>query len=272
MMACPRCQTVSPNPHCETGWIVLEHTANALYAPQVTRCHEWVARLHAHVDRDGLVASGLDLAQYQRSWDGLALTHESWRVAKEIAHSIRELLTEGINLVFLGPPGTGKTLAGALVCRAALQAGFRTLAVSWGEFLEGLRDSYHDRTKPSERTQMERLCEVDLLMLDDVGAMEAQDRGGEFSRSRLEAVINKRYAAGKTTLLTANYNATSLRELLGERVASRINARAMLTIFNGPRYRDEEHKNVRALIERIWSEAKGRGETFDQGTVISSGT
>lgn len=239
---------------CDNGWVELQNN-DARYNNPMAPCKRRLAVMEARKQQEGMDSAGLSDAQYAADWSALDISHRSFRAAREIAADISTVIQQGLNLVFTGPPGTGKTHAGVLVSRAAMGAGYSVVKLDWARFLDGLRDSYNDRTAEPEGKKLDRLTGADLLMLDDIGV------GGEdnkFSLTRLEKIITRRYDAQRPTLLTANFTPQQLNEVMGDRAASRIRGRVMEVIFNGARYREQtERAEVSALVSKLW---RGAGQ------------
>jgi len=249
---CGTCKgKVRADAECDDGWIYTSGVVG--YADTATRCRYAAAYLEGRKQAEGLDAAGLSDAQYALEWSEMDLDHKSWKAARALSTNIGEVISEGLNVAFTGPTGRGKTHAAMLLCRDAMRAGHTALRLDWSRFLDGLRDGYNDKTVESEAKKYERLAGVDLLLLDDIGS---SGEDGNFSSKRLEKVILRRYDAGKPTLLTANFTAQGLGDLMGERAASRVQQRFMLITFNGVNYRGpERQQGAKTLISRIWAGA-----------------
>ncbi len=238
---------------CDGKWITVQH-GEIGYANTVARCPVWAATLKAKTRAEGLEAAGLTDVQYAQSWDQLDLDHQSWRVAHGLSQDLVNMVAQGINPAFVGPTGRGKTHAAMLICRDAMLLGFTALRLDWGRFLDGLRDGYSDRTVESESKKFERLTNVDLLLLDDIGS---SGEDGNFSQKRLEKVFLRRYDLGKPTILTANFSPAGMADLLGERAASRVEQTCMWVTFSGTNYRGpERQQGPKDLMNKIWAGAR----------------
>lgn len=253
----PNCATCLQAPRtdyqCDAGWIEVAPLAPG-YNNAMAPCKQWQAHKRGTQQAEGMAAAGLNDAKYQATWSDLTLDHKSWLAAREISNKIGEIISQGLNIMCKGPTGTGKTLAAILICRAAMQAGHTVMKLDWNRFLDSVRDGYNDRTQEPEGKKFDRVCAVDLLLLDDIAA------GGDdskYSSSRLEKVITRRYDAQLPTIITANLTGRSLGELLGDRAASRINGRVIELVFDGQRFREtSERREVNDLVQSIWRGAK----------------
>lgn len=81
-------------------------------------------------------------------------------------------------------------------------------------------DSMSEEDLPlTEQDLVRQYCEVDWLVLDDMGA----EKGSEWALQTLYVIINHRYEHLKTTIFTSNYSLNRLAEKLGDdRIPSRI--------------------------------------------------
>ena len=84
---------------------------------------------------------------------------------------------------FTGPVGTGKTTLAMLISKTAMEAD-RTVAIySLPRLLAMLRETFRDDAAFSLSQLVDKLCSVDLLHIDDVGA-EQTTRGCSSSSTR----------------------------------------------------------------------------------------
>jgi DNA replication protein DnaC len=90
-----------------------------------------------------------------------------------------------------------------------------------------LRETYAEGSRHSLSDLIDRLCAVDLLHVDDVGAEQTT----EWVLEQLYTIVNTRYEDGGALLLTTNlvgtaaadeHPAAALRRQIGERTVSRI--------------------------------------------------
>jgi len=140
------------------------------------------------------------------------------REVREYVRVIGERLDAGRGLWFTGDVGTGKTTLAMLVSKAAMEAD-RTVAIySLPRLLGLLRDSYDDDAVYSLTELLDRLCAVDLLHVDDVGA----EQSSPWVLEQLYTIVNTRYEDGRAVVLTTNLSPPELQEQIGERTVSRI--------------------------------------------------
>ena len=141
------------------------------------------------------------------------------RPVKEFCMDIRGNLDAGRGLWMYGGAGTGKTTLAMLVSRHALDAGRSVAIYSMPKLLARIRRTYDaERGEQSYAELFERLTTVDLLHIDDLGA----ENRTEWVLEQLYALINERYEAQRSLVVTTNKNEGELDEQIGARVVSRL--------------------------------------------------
>jgi DNA replication protein DnaC len=140
------------------------------------------------------------------------------REVRTYVRHIAERLDEGRGIWFVGGVGTGKTTLAMLISKAAMEAD-RTVAIySLPRLLALLRETYDDDAEFSLNQLIDRLCSVDLLHIDDVGA----EQSSPWVLEQLYTIINTRYEDGRAVLLTTNLDRQELEDQIGHRTVSRI--------------------------------------------------
>jgi DNA replication protein DnaC len=144
------------------------------------------------------------------------------REVRQYVRTIAEQLDAGSGIWFTGDVGTGKTTLAMLISRAAMEAD-RTVAIySLPRLLALLRDSYQDDARYSLSELIDRLCAVDLLHVDDVGA----EQTSPWVLEQLYTIVNTRYEDGRAIMVTTNLikpeGDGALVEQIGQRTVSRL--------------------------------------------------
>ncbi len=115
------------------------------------------------------------------------------REVRTYVRAIAQRLDEGRGIWFIGDVGTGKTTLAMLISKAAMEAD-RTVAIySLPRLLALLRETYDDDAQFSLNELIDRLCAVDLLHIDDVGA----EQSSAWVLEQLYTIVNTRYEDGK---------------------------------------------------------------------------
>ncbi len=151
------------------------------------------------------------------------------RSVRRYCETIEQRLDDGVGLGFHGDPGTGKTMLAYLITKSAMASG-RTVAVfSFPRLLAAIRDSYREDAGDGYVAFLDRLINVDLLQLDDLGA----ERPTEWAAEQIFLLIDGRYEAKRSVVYTTNLalptpngsdlpGDETLSDRIGPRVASRL--------------------------------------------------
>lgn len=120
------------------------------------------------------------------------------------------------SLLILGPTGTGKTHLGWTAIKAASEA---SASPDWRAFTAA--DMYaHLRPNPrrDSEDEFQGIAGVRLLLLDDLGAAKLT----EWTEEVTYRLINHRYEQCLPGIYTSNVPPAQLRDVLGERIVSRL--------------------------------------------------
>jgi DNA replication protein DnaC len=140
------------------------------------------------------------------------------REVRAYAASISARLAEGRGIWFTGDVGTGKTTLAMLVSKAAMEADHTVAIYSLPRLLAMLRDTYDESSEYSLSDLIDRLCAVELLHVDDVGA----EQTSAWVLEQLYTIVNTRYEDGRAMVLTTNLDGEELERQIGPRTVSRI--------------------------------------------------
>jgi DNA replication protein DnaC len=129
-------------------------------------------------------------------------------------------LEQGNGLWLMGDTGTGKTTLAMLVSKEALRRNHTVAIYSMPNLLARIRATYGaEAGEESYDEFFERLCEVDLLHIDDLGA----EKQTEWVLEQLYALVNERYEREKSIVVTTNLTDQSeLEQQIGPRTVSRL--------------------------------------------------
>jgi DNA replication protein DnaC len=156
------------------------------------------------------------------SWDRPPVTDMPMPLVREVrgfADGIDGHVASGDGLWFMGDVGTGKTTLAMLVSRAALAAGRSVAIYSLPRLIGLIRRTYDDDSTVSEADLIEKLVNVDLLHIDDLGA----ERTSEWVLEQLYSIINGRYEEQRSIVLTTNIKEPDeLERQVGQRTVSRL--------------------------------------------------
>jgi DNA replication protein DnaC len=127
-------------------------------------------------------------------------------------------LDEGRGLWLFGPAGTGKTTLAMLVSKAAIEGGRSAAIYSLPKLLGRIRTSYGAEHGDGYAELFDRLTSVDLLHIDDLGAEKSTD----WVLEQLYALVNERYEAQRSMVVTTNLELEQLEQQIGSRTVSRL--------------------------------------------------
>src|SRR5579884_2793486 len=160
---------------------------------------------------------------------------------RRFADAIDQKLDAGRGLWFMGPVGTGKTTLAMLVSKAALRAGRSVAIYSLPRLLNEIRDTH--RAERSHLDLLDRLCAVDLLHIDDLGA----ERTNDWVLEELYSIVNARYEDQRSIVITTNIlDREALCEQITERTASRLTEMCEELPLIGPDHRMDVGIDVRS--------------------------
>ncbi|EUL66880.1 DNA replication protein DnaC [Enterobacter hormaechei] len=120
------------------------------------------------------------------------------------------------SFVFSGAPGTGKNHLAAAIGNHLLGAGHSVLVVTIPDLMLRVRECYDDGQ--SESSLLNDLCNVDLLVLDEVGIQ----RGSSGEKVIINQVIDRRLSSMRPVGILTNLNHGELVNTLGARDMDRL--------------------------------------------------
>jgi len=142
------------------------------------------------------------LQSFDPSFNG---SHESLRIAHRYTDEFvtgYPLCTEGRGLLYTGTMGVGKThLAVGLLHALITERGAQGLFCDYRELLKQIQESYNPSTRVTELQVLRPIFQIEVLLLDDLGYI----RPTEWVWDTVALILNARYNAKKTTIITTNY-------------------------------------------------------------------
>jgi len=126
-------------------------------------------------------------------------------------------------LVLLGPNGTGKTHLAAAIAAHRVEAGDRVAFATVPDLLDELRATFDPDSAERFDTLFRRLRDVDLLILDDLGAHQSS----AWAQEKLYQLLNYRHLGRRPTVVTSDLELTKLEP----RIASRLGDLQVATVY-----------------------------------------
>jgi len=141
---------------------------------------------------------------------------EALALLLEYVNSFNDAREKELNGFYLyGAPGRGKTHLAAGVANELLKQGVPCVYVKTGELLSAIREKFRDGDKEEVITPLK---EVDLLILDDLGAEEEQS----WFTADVFRILDWRLEMLLPVIITSNLTVDEVAERYSERIAERI--------------------------------------------------
>jgi DNA replication protein DnaC len=192
----PQEATACPLGICDgSTWILDEETNEA----HPCRCRDQRVRQAV----SGGVGTGIGRRFLEVSFDRepiVSLDSMVLRQVRAFVRSIDENLEKGRGLWFDGPVGTGKTSLAILVAKAAKDAGRSYAVYPVPRLLAEIKRTFDRDASDSYLAVFRRLCTVDVLVLDDLGA----EKQTEWVLEQLYSIINERWQDRRSIVVTTN--------------------------------------------------------------------
>jgi DNA replication protein DnaC len=136
-------------------------------------------------------------------------------------------------LVFGGGYGAGKTHLAASIANACEQAGVPVIFAIVPDLLDHLRAAFAPNSETTYDALFDKIREVQLLVLDDLGA----ENSTAWATEKLFQLINYRYNYRMPTVITTNHR---LLTHMDERIRSRLNDLSLVrhVVIEAQDYRD----------------------------------
>jgi len=189
-------QAACPYGECDgSTWILDEETNDS----HPCRCRDQRVRRAA----SGGIGTGIGRRFLEVSFDRepiVSLDRAVLRQVRAFTRSIGENLEAGRGLWFDGPVGTGKTSLAILVAKAAKDAGRSYAVFPVPRLLAEIKRTFDRDASDSYMGFFRRLCTIDLLVLDDLGA----EKQTEWVLEQLYSIVNERWQDRRSIVVTTN--------------------------------------------------------------------
>lgn len=133
-------------------------------------------------------------------------TNEGQKAARQaitaFCYDVEARIRRGDSILLCGHYGTGKTHLACAVMKCAIAAGLSAQFVTVRQMIRDIRQTWGKGSSETETQAIQRYTNVDLLVLDEVGAQTGSENEGLL----LFDVIGERYSGMKSTILISNFN------------------------------------------------------------------
>jgi DNA replication protein DnaC len=233
-------QAACPYGECDgSTWILDEETNDS----HPCRCRDQRVRRAA----SGGIGTGIGRRFLEVSFDRepiVSLDRAVLRQVRAFTRSMEENLEAGRGLWFDGPVGTGKTSLAILVAKAAKDAGRSYAVFPVPRLLAEIKRTFDRDASDSYMGFFRRLCTVDLLVLDDLGA----EKQTEWVLEQLYSIVNERWQDRRSIVVTTNLP-DSNPDSAG--AALRASAHSLRDTASSGRVSGRDLDELRRILERV---------------------
>ena len=220
-------------------WVLDDETGQA----RPCRCREAQIRRAA----SGGIGTGIGRRFLEVSFDRepiVSLDPVVLRQVRAFVRSLEENLEGGRGLWFDGPVGTGKTSLAILIAKAAKDAGRSYAVYPVPRLLAEIKRTFDRDASDSYLGFFHRLCSVDLLVLDDLGA----EKQTEWVLEQLYSIVNERWQDRRSIVVTTNIPD---QDLEAPSLMLRATVRELRDLVGGRRFEGRDLDELRRLVERL---------------------
>lgn len=161
------------------------------------------------------------------------------RIAQEYAENFGDHARKGTGLIMSGLPGTGKSHLAAAILQGIMPKHVGLYITCMG-VIRNVRGTWRKDSERSESEVLAILCEVDLLVIDEIGVQYGTD--GE--QTILFEVLDRRYRNMMPTILLTNQAKQGFKEFIGERSYDRLTETSRWVSFDWASYRPQAKKEL----------------------------
>lgn len=167
-----------------------------------------------------------------------AETAEQKKLIEALKHGVESGFDK--NILIIGGVGTGKThlaysIVNSLAEKKTASSGYRYYSEGKVIYrpIKSIIDNIRAAWKDPEASEMNSLCTVPLLIIDEIGVQY----GTESERTELYEIFNRRYEDELPIIAISNHDEDALLRILGQRIYDRLTGGAEIFELNGRSFR-----------------------------------
>ena len=232
----------------KTSKEILKEESDIFVDRKVRKAHKWIGDKNFSLELYRKNCSDTYRKEFMTEYDNTIKS----RIAKRFRDAdlvncpktIQDYFTEENyktkGLFIFGKVGTGKTYNAYALVKYLLAKSLNARIVNLPSLLNIIRASFSkqevfDSNGDCESrfvknmSDIEKLINTHILVIDDIGA----EKPSEWVAETLYYLINSRYENEKTTIFTSNLSLDELSDVIGDRIASRINEMCDIVEMDG---------------------------------------
>jgi len=163
------------------------------------------------------VKAGISKRNLYKTFEDYQCNTEAQAYAKQIGQSFVSNFPSDQNILMLGSVGTGKTLLACAIIEELIPY-HRCLIIKVMDIVRAIKDTWRRDSDKSETQLIERLINIDLLVIDEIGTQFGSDTEKLF----IFDIIDGRYQEMKPTILISNLDVDGVKDAIGERCIDRL--------------------------------------------------
>lgn len=163
------------------------------------------------------IKAGISKRNINKTFNDYQCNTEAQRYTKQIGQNFVSNFPTDQSILMFGPVGAGKTLLASIIIEELLPR-HRCLIIKVMDIIRAIKDTWRKDSEKSESRLIERLINLDLLVIDEVGSQF----GSDTERLFIFDIIDGRYQEMKPTILISNLDIDGVTQVIGERCIDRL--------------------------------------------------
>jgi len=152
-----------------------------------------------------------------------------------------QALKDGMGLLLQGPYRSGKTSAAAIVAKASVAWGATVLFLPAEEIVRAIIEK---KSFDGEQSLEQRIREVNMLVIDDVG----REYSKEYGTSTIEWLLRMFYDSKRCVVMTTNKSLGELTKKYGDSFKEIAKALMTRVVVDGVAWSADEHENSEGYL------------------------